>query len=204
MKASGRLILSRLHLAFWQILVLTRHAKMARSLPEYSLPRKSSLTVAPGKVLVVGEAKRKGLGLRGTGRVWAPVRDRARLGGVLETKELLDIGGGKPAEPSGWDTYGFCTRRIGEAKNPGLGERNMRRTSEAGAPLQYPEPLCGGSRCIRTPGFSGGSWAGEVEKGEEDFKLQVETVNTTGWQALDRRIADSEANVILAQEHWCR
>ncbi len=37
---------------------------------------------------------------------------------------------------------------------------------------------------------------------EHRFALSVETVNTTGWKPLKRRLASTAAHVLLAQETW--
>ncbi len=36
----------------------------------------------------------------------------------------------------------------------------------------------------------------------DEFRLLVETANTTGWAALKRRLLDTRAHVLLAQETW--
>ncbi len=99
--------------------------------------------------------------------------------------------------------------RIGEAANPGPGTERPAGNSEAvlvdavnGGGVQYPAPHRDGFRDIATPGHENLDAGRESRRGEEQFKLLVETVNSTGWGPLQRRLTSTSAHVVLAQETW--
>ncbi len=105
-----------------------------------------------------------------------------------------------------WGSWWNETSRIGEADNPGpmtatmTIDRMLRRVYDtARCAVAYPRP---GSRTLRgaiAPGFQD---TRRSEDAEEKFALGIESVNTTGWRGLQRRLASSQAHVILAQETW--
>ncbi len=99
--------------------------------------------------------------------------------------------------------------RVGEALNPG--PAMTRSTSSKSIKLvdaawrkavEYPPPHRDGFRDIASPGFVGRRSEGERRRLEEDFRLIVETTNSTGWGPLRRRLLDTSAHVVLAQETW--
>ncbi len=94
----------------------------------------------------------------------------------------------------------FAAVRVGEAINPGPAPPDLPCSwVSSGSGLHYPPPHRDGFRAIATPGFQ------ELEAPQpevEQFGLTLETVNTTGWRALRRRLTSSKAHVILAQETW--
>ncbi len=65
----------------------------------------------------------------------------------------------------------------------------------------YPAPNRDGFRDVRSPGFSDGVRERSSED-PNDFALVVETVNSTGWGPLQRRLKESDAHIICAQETW--
>ncbi len=91
--------------------------------------------------------------------------------------------------------------RIGEATNPGPGQ-DVRALPLRPRPLddslRYPETNKDGFRCARTAGFECTAGCGEKAMGQ--FKLGIETANTTGWRGLKRRLQRTEAQVVFAQE----
>ncbi len=96
---------------------------------------------------------------------------------------------------------------LGQAANPGpacgaVGTVEL-KTNKADwrGFVEYPVPHRDGFRDIATPGFGGGTGAGRRPP-EEEFHLQIESVNTTGWGPLRRRLAETTAHVIIAQETW--
>ena len=103
------------------------------------------------------------------------------------------------------------TVRIGEALN--LGPPIPWAWAQGRPVVRYPDPHKMGFSPVYTPGFgrarcefseqvsrSGNSRHQNLDK--ENFALRVESVNTNGWRALQRRIVSTEAHVILAQETW--
>ncbi len=83
----------------------------------------------------------------------------------------------------------FGHRRIGEASNPG--PYGVRSAAEAGGDdarlqLDYPEPHKPGFRHILTPGYPEGGGDQVSRESDEEFRLCVETSNTTGWAALKK------------------
>ncbi len=99
--------------------------------------------------------------------------------------------------------------RVGEAANPGptgtaqpaacasakLVDASWRKV------ISYPEPHRDGFRDIGSPGFGPGRDPPRAA-GVEDFAFQVETVNSTGWGPLRRRLRSTTAHAVLAQETW--
>ncbi len=97
--------------------------------------------------------------------------------------------------------------RVGEASHPGplavtiAAEGLLRRTCAAArAVVLYPRPGEGSLRGAIAPGF-------ELQRRGRDepqqrFQLRVESANTTGWRALQRRLVATRAHVLLAQETW--
>ncbi len=82
--------------------------------------------------------------------------------------------------------------RVGEAANPGPGAGSgglplRSRPSEGG--LHYPRAHKEGFRCIRAAGFEQDERTSEKATGQ--FTLTMETVNTTGWGPLKRRLQRS-------------
>ncbi len=70
-----------------------------------------------------------------------------------------------------------------------------------GAPaVTYPSPGRDGFRDFVAPGHRGSG--GRRQDGQGQFKLQLESVNSTGWAALRKRLARTDAHVLLAQETW--
>ncbi len=99
------------------------------------------------------------------------------------------------------------TTRIGEAANPGppaMPDIATRLpTDDADVTIRYPAPHERGLSHVVAPGFAARPQAPlphTVDK--EQFQLVIETVNTTGWKALRKRLMASDAHVILAQETW--
>ncbi len=79
-------------------------------------------------------------------------------------------------------------------------DRMLRRVYDtARCAVAYPRP---GTRTLRgaiAPGFQE-TRGGDDE--EEQFALSIESVNTTGWRALQRQLVDSGAHAVMAQETW--
>ncbi len=102
--------------------------------------------------------------------------------------------------PVGRQRHVAC-RRIGEADHPGPPEvyTHARRVPapDASGAIKYPKP---GGGCLGdaiAPGHR------PRQREEEDvLRLTLETVNTTGWSALKKRMEETEAHCILAQETW--
>ncbi len=67
------------------------------------------------------------------------------------------------------------------------------------AAVQYPPP---GRGCLRQCLAPGHAAAASANSGDSAFSLVVETVNTTGWSSLKRRLMATDAHVLLAQETW--
>ncbi len=67
--------------------------------------------------------------------------------------------------------------------------------------VEYPQPHRDGFRDICSPGFSADEGGGGARTAEE-FALTAETVNSTGWGPLKRRLLVTKAHVVLAQETW--
>ncbi len=99
--------------------------------------------------------------------------------------------------------------RVGEARHPGpahagsggpgeLPDVATRVMDHGDAPsVQYATPGNGGFDRIVAPGLAE---ACGTRSGPDEFKLIVETVNTTGWAALRRRLQATRAHAVLAQE----
>ncbi len=68
--------------------------------------------------------------------------------------------------------------------------------------VEYPTPHRDGFRDIATPGHEDGGDAHSGRATEEEFCLRVESLNSTGWGPLKRRLLSTEAQVVLAQETW--
>ncbi len=104
----------------------------------------------------------------------------------------------------------MLTCRIGEASNHGPAQGLDYEDGEA--PLveasrkrvvEYPTPHRDGFRDIATPGFDAdAAGPGRRKEEEEEFRLLVEAVNSTGWGPLKRRLLSTTAQVVLAQETW--
>ncbi len=103
----------------------------------------------------------------------------------------------------------FITCRVGEALHPGpqedaeqLAPRLITADATWRHTVTYPRPHRDGFRDISTPGFEElrGGHGGRDE--DEEFNLEVETANTTGWGPLQRRLAATGAHALLAQETW--
>ncbi len=97
----------------------------------------------------------------------------------------------------------FGHRRIGEASNPGpYGVRSAASGSgdDPRWQLDYPEPHKPGFRHILTLGYLEGGDDQGGRASDEEFRLCVETSNTTGWTALKRRLRRTHAHILLAQE----
>ncbi len=96
--------------------------------------------------------------------------------------------------------------RVGEASEPGpspatIAVDGMLRKvySTAKSALCYPAPGANALSRIIAPGFPA---AASEQKGNEDFAMCIETVNATGWRALQRRLLATRAHAVLAQETW--
>ncbi len=101
--------------------------------------------------------------------------------------------------------------RIGEAATPGPPEVDrglpiVARVVEADtcAIVDYPKPHRDGFRDIASPGFDQGRGGGRTgaSDDEEAFALVVEPLNSTGWGPLRRRLLDTKAHILIAQETW--
>ncbi len=129
--------------------------------------------------------------------------DVARFVIVTGTGDRLGRNGSAPGDGIRWWTRGA---RVGEAANPGpasatmVAEGLLRRVySSARAAIKYPRPGENSLSRTVTPGYQASR-----EPGEEGgaMALTIETVNTTGWRALQRRLLTSDSYVVLAQETW--
>ncbi len=96
--------------------------------------------------------------------------------------------------------------RVGEASTPGplsatIAADGMLRKiySTARSALCYPAPGTNALGRVIAPGFPTSNLQKE---GDEDFALSIETVNATGWRALQRRLLGTRAHAVLAQETW--
>ncbi len=98
--------------------------------------------------------------------------------------------------------------RIGEAANPGPPPRGGDPAGITWADatwrdfVSYPRPHRDGFRDVVAPGYADEGTSREEVTGQEEFRLVVETVNSTGWGPLRRRLEESQAHIVLAQEHW--
>ncbi len=138
----------------------------------------------------------------GNGRLGG-LRDAGRGSGSLGNLTTGTTARCSPRHGTRWWTL---SARIGEASNPGpLGvtvavDGILRKVySTARAVVSYPRPGTGSLRGAIAPGFP------EVQPhdGEDgQFALSIEAVNATGWRGLQRRLANTEASVVLAQETW--
>ncbi len=118
--------------------------------------------------------------------------------------EVRSRPGDTASSPRWWQP----TRRVGEAENPGPGPTLPDLGAEArkiqlgadGDIIRYPTP---GDRHtsmeVVTAGHKG---TAPNAAGGEKFQLVVETANTTGWSQLKRRLEETSAHVLLAQETW--
>ncbi len=91
--------------------------------------------------------------------------------------------------------------RVGEAANPGPGAGGAGlplRARPVDEGLHYPRAHKDGFRCIRAAGFEQEERTSAKAMGQ--FTLTMETVNTTGWGPLKRRLQRSQAKVLFAQE----
>ncbi len=99
--------------------------------------------------------------------------------------------------------------RTGEADNPGpprvadyadgpapLADASWKRV------LDYPTPHKDGFRDIATAGFEAEAVSPGRRDQEEEFRLVVEVVNSTGWGPLKRRLLSTSSHLVLAQETW--
>ncbi len=68
--------------------------------------------------------------------------------------------------------------------------------------LVYPEPHRDGFRDFATPGHADAVAGPGRRQHEEEFALAVETVNSTGWGPMQRRLMGTTAHVVLGQETW--
>ncbi len=95
--------------------------------------------------------------------------------------------------------------RIGEASNPGPQQHAtpaapLRRVPNSAAPaVIYPAPDRDGFRDFTAPGYSRDPRAARAD---EQFQMEIETVNSTGWTALMRRLLTTRAHAVLAQGTW--
>jgi hypothetical protein len=70
-------------------------------------------------------------------------------------------------------------------------------------PIRYPRPHRDGFRDVNSPGFEEEEREHIGREGAaDDFALVAETVNATGWGPLQRRLRDTHAHLVLAQETW--
>ncbi len=91
--------------------------------------------------------------------------------------------------------------RYGEASHPGPLPNQEELPLQHRPPsddLEYPEAHRDGFRAIRTAGFE--DLRGNDVKAGQQFALVMETANTTGWNALKRRLGVTAAHVVFAQE----
>ncbi len=72
---------------------------------------------------------------------------------------------------------------------------------EGRSAASYPMPHRDGFRDVSSPGFQEEE-RGRNTVGAEDFGLVAETVNSTGWGPLQRRLRATEAHIVCAQETW--
>ncbi len=105
---------------------------------------------------------------------------------------------------SAWDKR----RCLGQADNPGpaqvgpdIGEPARKLSlGPEGSVLHYPVPRGErSSMAVASPGFAAAA-AAPCDK--DRFQLVVETTNTTGWGQLKKRLEETSATVVLAQETW--
>ncbi len=96
------------------------------------------------------------------------------------------------------------TVRFGEALHPGpfaatvAADGLLRRVfTAARKAIAYPTPGKESLRAAIAPGFPSARPAAT-----DLFALRVESVNSTGWKGLQKRLAATKAHVVLAQETW--
>ncbi len=68
--------------------------------------------------------------------------------------------------------------------------------------LSYPSPHRDGFRDFATAGHAEPGAGPGRRNPSEDFSLSVETVNSTGWGPMQRRLLATTAHVVLGQETW--
>jgi hypothetical protein len=136
------------------------------------------------------------------------IRDVHRGGDVaaMNVTELRGRGPSKGTTRCNGTRWWTDASRVGEASTPGplaatiMAEGMLRKAyATARSALCYPMPGANSLKRTIAPGFPA-SVAGVGD--EEDFALEVESVNATGWRALQRRLLGSSAHAVLAQETW--
>ncbi len=97
--------------------------------------------------------------------------------------------------------------RVGEAKNPGpfagtVAAHGLLRKvyATATSALAYPRPGRGTLKRTVAPGYGDDRAQQGGETGE--FSMAIEAVNATGWRSLQRRLMNTQSQVLLAQETW--
>ncbi len=106
-------------------------------------------------------------------------------------------------------TLAAVLSRVGEAASTGQPHAEPRSEPIAAewidmqgrSAASYPKPHRDGFRDVASPGFQEGVRERAAD-GAEDFRLVAETVNSTGWGPLQRRLRSTEAHIVCAQETW--
>ncbi len=96
------------------------------------------------------------------------------------------------------EAAGTSLEQPGVHRDPVTAEWVKMRTPTAAS---YPSPHRDGFRDVSSPGFEDGERVRTAE-GDGSFGLVAETVNSTGWGALQRRLQSTDAHVVCAQETW--
>ncbi len=119
--------------------------------------------------------------------------------------ELMPPAGRWHGKVNGTATCYTDGARVGEASHPGPGPPPMpevaRRipTGEGSSVIAYPKPGERSLGNVMAPGFNATARSCVDDGG---FQLIVETVNSTGWAALKKRLAGTDAHAVLAQDTW--
>ncbi len=112
----------------------------------------------------------------------------------------------------------LATRRIGEASNPGprtctyampdqdvdLADATIRAEvidASWNQVISYPRPHRDGFRGAVAPGLEDTDHE-RVRRGADGLRLRVESINSSGWGPLKRRLQQTQAHSVLAQETW--
>ncbi len=177
-----------LHVTAW----LGRHHLAARHLREYPHPAAATHTMNDYENYSCRVAK--GIGC---GRIGPAETTRSQHGQAL-----------RRAGEGGVEGRAWWTRatRIGEASHPGPTAATVaaagllrRVVGTVGVMVRYAMPGTGSLRGAIAPGFGSQAAAGEDS---DHLALRIESVNTTGWRSLQRRLISTRAHILLAQETW--
>ncbi len=135
-------------------------------------------------------------------------RDQGREAADGERRDAMQCRPGSASAATELFTVGA---RIGEAANPGPSVRSeegppllpdlARRVAAQGrsSTIAYAKPGSHGFDHVTAPGVA---TMPANRGGPDEFRLVVETANTTGWAGLKRRLQETKAHALMAQETW--